>query len=877
MKFVLNMAWRETRASWRRLLLFFLCIAIGVGSIVGLRSLVQNMKVAVNQESRSFFYAADVRVGTNGAWKPETRTVLESYSNSPLVTAHTEAIVTTTMARPAIDQGERPVMVQVRGLQEQFPLYGEIQLSGGARYTHALLNERGVLTTPGLLRQLNLEVGDELKIGQSTFTIRGVIERMPGNAMDFSPIPRVVMDYADVESTGVIGFASRVSYLWLFKTPEGQDEALGKEFEREFNATPRIEWGSFRGQETFMTRLLTNWENFLGLVGLAVLVLGGIGISSVTRVFVQQKLKTIAILKCLGGRNRRVLGAYLTQVLALSLIGSLLGLLLAVVITFMVSRYAAGRFPIHVVPGLTWQAALQGSGIGVLVTLLFSLPPLLEIRRVKPILALRSLVSSGRSSVGRGKDISVRSNDFSRFSPKANKSALTALTRIDWVRVGAELFILPGLLVLAAWQSGSLKNAGIFLGGMVGTALILNLTGLALIRSLRRVRHLPSFTLRQGVSSLYRPGNQTRVILFTVGLGALFMISIRIQQVNVLSEYRLDLESVAADLFLIDIQKDQSAAVEEAVTRLGGTDLKLIPVVPARVVGLKYDPSNVNRATDEEIRRRLGGERLSYRNNLEGNEEIVAGKFWEATPGAEPEISIEEGYSRGLGLGIGDKLVLDLSGQNVEATVTSIRRIERRVSPVASFTRFRIIFRPGTLDPPRQMILGAVKGPPPGAERTELQRKLVDQFLNLTVIDAFDTIAEVRKNLREISFAVSFLGGFVLLCGVLILTGSIAMTKFQRLYEAAILKTLGAKKKLIVYITLVEYGVLGLLAGVIGSAAAIGLTWAVSKYSLRVPWHVAPSVNLLGTAATLLLVTMVGVLSSWDVMTKKPLGILRAE
>lgn len=846
MSFIINMAWREMRASWHRLLLFFFCIAIGVGSMVGLRSLVQNMKEGVERQARTFYFAADVRVGVNQAWKAETREVLERYSGSAMVTAHTEMIITETMALSTVDADLPPVLVQLRGVQEQFPLYGEMRLAGGVPYTHALLEGHGALVTANLLTRLNLNVGDGLALGRLTFTIRGLLEQMPGNGLDFSPLPRVVINYGEVEAAALTGFGSRASHHWLFKTPEGQDEALVKELAREFRSTPGIGWGTFRDQENFMTRLLENWERFLGTVGLAILVLGGIGISSVSRVFVQQKLKTIAILKVLGGDNRRVLGAYVAQVVALSLVGSLLGLLFAGGLTLIASRYAEGRFPIHVVAGLTWPATMQGVSIGVLVTLLFSLPPLLEIRQVKPVLVLRQDSEARR--------------------------------RLDWLRIGAALLIVPALFALAAWQSNSLKNAGIFLGCVVATTVVLNLAGTVLMSLLRRVRHLPSFVLRQGVGSLYRAGNQTRVILFAVGLGALAVIAIRLQQVNALKEFTVDLDAAAGDMFLVDIQKDQRDAALATIAQMGGTDTRLVPMVQGRMIDLVRDPGNPNQLSPRELRQRLGwAQRFSYRPTLVAGEEIVAGQFWPPTPAAEPEISIDERYGKDLLIGIGDKLIFDLLGRRIEARVTSIRRVERRFSPISSMGRFEIIFRPGTLEDAPQTFIGTTKGPPPGAARAQLQRAFVEQFPNVTMIDAFDTIAELRKRVDELSFAVSFLGGFIFLCGVLILTGSVAMTKVQRLYEAAILKTLGAQKKLIVFITLIEYGVLGLLAGLIGSSAAIGLTWALSTYGFRMPWRFAPAVNLLGVAATLILVTLVGVLASLDVIRKKPLAILRAE
>jgi putative ABC transport system permease protein len=357
-------------------------------------------------------------------------------------------------------------------------------------------------------------------------------------------------------------------------------------------------------------------------------------------------------------------------------------------------------------------------------------------------------------------------------------------------------------------------------------------------------------------------------------------------KVNVQREYDFDLDSMSADLFLIDIQKDQRADAEASIARLGGTEMRFIPIVQGRIIGLKRDPSNqqsgenvtANRLSPNDIRQRLSWERrFSYRPYLEAHEKIIAGKFWEPRGSPDPEISVDERYAEELQLGIGDQLIFDVLGQRFEAKVTSIRSTKQRYRPVSTLSRFNIIFRPGALEDAPQTFIGMVKGPPPGTARAELQRQFVEQFLNVTVIDGFDTIAEMRRRFREAQFAVSFIGGFIFLCGALILTGSIAMTKFHRLYEAAILKTLGAKKRLIIYITLIEYGVLGLLAGLIGSSAAMGLTWTFYKYELKIPWQMLPSVNLTGVAATLLLVVVVGVLASWDVMVKKPLGILRAE
>ena len=843
MSFILNMAYREIRASWHRLLFFFICIAIGVGSIVSLRSLVQNVNASVGREARSLL-TADVQVAANSQWNEATKAVLERYYQSPLVSAHTETIEMPSMLRAAGDQRATPKMVELKAVQRGFPFYGEMQLGGGRRYDHALLEGCGLLARPSLLTQLNLMVGDRVNIGRLTFTIRGVIEREPGSTLSgFSFGPRVIVDYADAVEAGLTGFGSRARYKALFKVPEGEEEKLLRQLRRELRSQPLVSVRSFRFSQDRMSESLVQAENYLSLIGLVILVLGGIGISSVTRVFIQQKIKTIAILKCLGGDNRRVLGTYLVQVLALGLMGSLLGIALARVTTDVLPRYFADRIPLNVEYGLTWQATVQGLGIGVLIALLFSLLPLLEIRRIKPVLALRNETAAGKHGV-------------------------------DWLRLSAGVGVVLGLLALATWQAGSLKIGGIFLGGLAVTAFVLNLVSVALVRFLRQARHLPSFVLRQGINSLYRPGNQTRVILLAVGLGAFFVIAVRSLEVNLLREFDLDLQTTAADMYLIDIQKDQREEVSGIIARATGTAPKLVPTLRARIVKINRDQINVDRIQTSENRGLLGREyTVTYRPNLEENEKIVAGKFWDAAPSSEPEISIEELLHRDLKLEVGDTMTFDIAGRQVTAKITSIRHVEWR----SARTGFLVLFRPGALEDAPQMSISAIKGPPPGAARAQFQREVVDKFPNVSVIDVFDIIEQARKIIDNVSLAVTFIGGFVFLSGVLILVGSIAMTKFHRLYEAAILKTLGAKKKLIISIILIEYGVLGLLAGLIGSAAAVALTWAVSEYGLEITWDFAPAINFIGVAVTLLLVTLVGVLSSWDVMVKKPLGILRAE
>ena len=851
MQFILNLAYREMRSSWRRLIFFFLCIAIGTGSIVALRSLLQNLKVAVNREARALL-TADVQVSANTLPEEAIRQRLKQILNAPDVIAQSEMLETATMVRSAKDAQITPKLVEFKAVQADFPYYGAMVMSEGASYRHDLLKGRGLIARQSLLTALNVNIGDQVIVNEQAFTIRGVIEKEPGSSIGgFSFAQRAFMDYDDAVAAGLLGFGSRARYRLLVKTRDNTAQALEEKLKQAFRQDAFLSIRSFRSTQDRLSNSLTRVEDFLSLIGLVILVLGGIGISSVTRVFINQKMKTIAILKTLGSRNASVLAIYLTQVLLLGLLGSLLGLALAKLTVIAVPAYFKGRLPLDIEFTLTWSAMAQGLGIGILISLLFSLLPLLEIRRIKPILVIRS-----------------------GAIPDAEHQAWWR----DRLRIAVSLLVTVGLLALASWQAGSLKVGAIFLAGLSAMTLVLNRAAWLLMRWLKGLRALPSFAVRQGVNSLYRPGNQTRIILLAVGLGVFFIVAVRLLQINLLDEFAIDLNAAErADLYLVDIQRDQLEPLRAFVKNATGAEPQLIPTIRSRINQINGKDVNPDRVEINDQRGLLGREYvLTYRNALDEVETTLAGQFWNSPTTDEPEISIEELLNKELKLQLNDRVTFDVLGKQITARVSHIRRVDWRNAR----TGFLVVFRPGPLDNAPTMWVSAIKGPAPNTAdkaRARFQRDLVAAFPNVAYIDVFDLLEVARDLIGNVSLTVSFVGGFVFLSGVLILIGSIAMTKFHRLYESAILKTLGAKRKLIVTILLVEYGVLGLLAGALGSSAAIALTWAVCKYGLEIGWRFIPSVNLLGMALAALVVMSVGVVSSWDVLVKKPLGILRAE
>ncbi len=860
MIFAAKMAARELRASWRRLVLFFVCVAIGVGAIVTLRSVIQSVRDVLTQEAKALM-AADVVVRSNRPWSDNARRAVESrLAEDPSVEA-SETVELVTMVRPEDETKVAARTVELRAVEDGFPYYGEVELEDGYRYTHFLLQGRGVLVRPELLTQLDVRVSDQIVIGTETFTITGVIANEPGRRLGmFSFGPRVIIHLDDLEKTGLLVTGSRARYRFLFRVPEVGFESLVANLRQDFRED-FVRVRTYRRREDRIGSDLERAENYLSLVGFVILVLGGIGVWSVTRAFIQQKLKSISVLKCLGAGTAQIVTIYVIQVLVLGVAGSLLGVAIAAGVIAAVPPSAVAALG-SISYGLTWSAVLQGVGIGMMVSLLFSLVPLLEVRHVKPLLLLRH-------ETARVSAVDVRRPGWSRL-------AWRRVARVDWTRLAAIVAVTAALLAIASWQAGSLR-AGLFVcGGFVGVALVLNAAGALLIRLMAPMATTRWFSLRHAVMSLTRPGNQTRVILLAVGLGSFFIIGVRVLQANLLTELDLERRSGGADMFLIDIQQDQLQPMRTLLAQRSERPATLIPVLRARVTGVSGREVNLEGLEDVRGQGSLGRDyTVTYRNHLEENEDVLEGRFWgndQAPP--EPEVSIEESLQERFNINVGDVMRFDILSREVAVRVTSIRRVDWSDSRSGGFM---FVFRPEALADAPHTYVALLKAPSDPGGRARLQRDLATGYPNVSAIDVREVLRTVEGVIANVTLAISIVGAVALFSGTLILVGAIAMTKFQRVREAAIFKTLGANTQTIAAMLALEYGGLGVLAGIIGSLGAVILSWALSRYLLDIPWHFAAGENLGGIVVTALLVGLVGVVSSLDVLRRKPLATLRAE
>jgi putative ABC transport system permease protein len=851
MMFVLRMAWRETRASWGRLLFFFLCVALGVAAIVVLRSVVQQVRYTLTREARAMV-GADMVVQTTRPWPDALVPRIDALLSGPEVREQMHMIETQTMARSPDDRGSGIAkLVEVRAVEAPFPFYGAIEIDGGKPYSHALLAGGGVLVQPEVLVDFGLAVGDPLIVAGRPFTIRGVVTKdrvQQSTGIAFGP--RIYLDLADLRALKIVGFGSRATYLRMLRV----DEAAVVQLEARTRAALRndlVNVRSWRRLEDRLGRSLTMAENYLSLVGFAIVVLGGIGVWSVTRVIVQQKMRSVAILKCVGATSGRVLSTYVLQVLWLAAGGCVLGVGLAAIGIAAIPPSVLASLQVASV-SLTASAAIQGVAVGLLVSLLFAVVPLLEVRRVKPLLLLRA-------------------------------DTMTSARKRDWQSVLAGTVTGAGLVLVAMWQAGSF-SAGLYVSvGLAVVSAALYVASRLLVRAVAPLARTRRFALRHAVISLGRPGNQTRVILMTVGLGCFFILGVRALQTNLLTEFTDQVGENWPDLVLIDIQRDQVEDVRAILAPQVRQPPTLLPQLRARVVGV--DGRRVTAATREDVQElgRIGREySLTYREALAANETVTAGVFWNAplasarTPdGLDTEVSIAREMHEEVGIDVGDEIRFDLAGLVLRTRVTSIRDVVWSDEQSGGFV---FVLRPGpAVDRTPHTFMGFVQLASGARSRGEIQRALVTRHPNVTSIDVRDVLARIREVVDNASLGVTVVGVVTMVGGVLILIGAVAMTKFQRLYDTAIYRTLGASTRRVAAMVAVEYGLLGLLAGALGAAGAFVLSWALAEFLFDITWRPAPIMLTAGALVTAIAVSAVGLVASADVLLKKPLATLRRE
>ena len=840
MRFILSLTFREIRSSWQRLIFFFLCIAIGVGSIVALRSLTKNLNQAIGGDARALL-TADVVINSTNPFSPNDLSRIESVvTTSNIIEARDSVIEVSIIVRPSDESNETLSFVSLKGVESNFPLVGTFKMSTGKPFDFNILKNSGAIVAPGLLKELNLKIGDKLRIGESEFQIRETFLEEPGGSPSFRLGSRIFVESKAFDEAGITKNRSRIRRRILFRTSENPTSFVTKL--REVFKGTTLTVRSYREMQEDLGEQFQRTEDFLSLTGLLILVLGGVGVWNVARAFVEQKRRSIAVLKCLGAKGNRVISVYLLQILTLGFVGSFFGVLLAQIGLWFIGYRFVDDLPQNMSYLVHPSTAWQGVTLGILISLIFSALPLLQIRTIKPSLLLRDET---------GEDVG----------------------KLDWTKWGIGVLSLTGLIILAAWQAGSFKVGVYFLGGLSVTVISLYLSAALLMWTLKRVKKIGSFSTTHAVNSLHRPGNQTRVILLAVGLGAFVILSVQSLESNLVRVFNFSQNQNFPSMFFIDVQKSQIEKLKELIKQKTGESPETIPTIRGRIALVNGEPFDFN---DREIRQQQGqiGREfaLTYRNKLYENESIVSGEWWDkSNESDEIQLSLDERWGKRLKVDVNDTITFDISGRKVTSRIVNLRKIDFSNSRTA----FIFVFRPGTLEKAPQSFVATVLKKQEKKQRISLKRATLKQFPNVQIFDIMDIAVVIQKLVNNFVLAISFVGSFVILTGILILIGSVALTKSQRVYENAVLKTLGANRKTLALILFTEYGILGLMAGIIGAGFAMVLSYAVSEYVFKLEWEFDLTLMLIGIVTTTILVMLVGAIASFDVIFKKPLSILR--
>ena len=878
MNFILKMAWRDSRASRRRLVLYSLSVVLGIAALVAIGSLGANLERAIDDQAKGLLGADLIVTG---------RSPLSEFARNHVAAISAEVAAevsfSSMMAFPSANNLTR--LVNVRAVEGNFPFYGDFTTAPADAPARLRAGGDVVIVEETLLRQFDAKIGDTVKLGNTLFTVVGALQKLPGesSALAATMAPRALIPQRALAATGLAERNVLIRHRTMLKLPP---ERLPDTVERELRQLFRGEGLGFdtvAERKRNMGRVLDNIENFLGLVGFVALFLGAIGVASAIHVYVRQKISTVAVLRCLGATARQSFSVYLVQGVALGIFGSIVGAALGLALQFALPRLLGDLLPFDVQFFIAWPAVVRGTGAGLVICVLFTLLPLLAVRRVSPLVALRSAFAD---SAG-GRD--------------------------PW-RIAIGFFIVAAVAGFAIWQTGKVRE-GLGFTAVLGVGFGI-LAGLAKLTAWSARRWFPRrapYVVRQGVANLYRPNNRTVLLLLSLGLGTFLMLTLFLTRTTLLKEIEISGGGGRPNLLLFDIQDDQIEALKKSVAAEGAPVLVHAPIVTMKIAKLKGrpveevlrdsravretsaagEPETRGRGDGEKARpgdgpkgkRGPGGDRMpgwtlrreyrsTYRGELAGTERIVLGSFVGSVEAGEAvvPVSIEEGLFKDMGLKLGDEIEWDVQGVPIRSRVASVRAVEwRRLEP-----NFFVVFPLGVLEPAPKFHVAAVRADD-SAHSARVQRAMVAAFPNVTAIDLALVMQTVDGIFSKVAFVIEFMAGFTVLTGIIVLVGAVATGRFQRIRETVLLRTLGATRRQLLQIQVVEYAILGALAAFVGAVLALAGNALLAHFVFKI----TPGVQVLLPIAAGVLVCLVtvasGLLTSRGVTSHPPLEVLRQE
>lgn len=875
---------RESRGARGRLVFFVACLSVGVAAVVAVAGVAAGFDSGLRREARRLL-AADLAIEGRDPLPAEVDDAIAELAadlGGPIERADLAELVTVVAAPPAPGGTPgRSQLVELKVVDGPYPLYGELvlrpdrplaELLGPPEEASASGPEAagtsggGAVADPDLLARLGLAVGDELRIGGVGVPIAGVVEEEPdrlGGGFGFAAGPRLFVDREVFDRAGLEQVGSRIEYRALLRLPPGREgdvEAAAERLEAALPRDRRFEVETWDEAQPALREGIDRAERFLGLVALVSLLIGGIGVGQTVRAWLAGRMDAIAVLKCLGVRPREVLLLYAGQTALLGFVGSLVGAAGGMALVLLVPRLAPGLLPPDLLDPWQPAAVARGIGLGMGVALLFGLPSLAGAVRVPPARVLRRNVEP--------------------------------LPVARWVTAAVVATVLAGLWATAAAQSGSAALATWFTLGALAVTAVLAAAAYGVAQAAARLRTRRAtaggrddaadgersrlrFYLRSGLAALGRPGAGTLAGIVALGLGVLVVVGLWLVERGLTGELEGNLPDEAPSAFLVDIQPDQWPPLRAMLEEAGARRIDSVPVVMARISAI--DGTTARELTEGEIESWEEGEerwaltreqRLTYLEELPADNEVVAGALW-SRPGVD-EVSVEEEFAGDLGVAVGSTLTFDVQGVPLELTVTSLRRVDWGTFGI----NFFLVVEPGVLDRAPQFRIAAVDLP--AGTESEVQDRVTAAFPNVTLLQIGEILAKIVTIIRAIADGVRFVGTFTVLAGVAILAGAVSAGAARRRREVALLKTLGTTRGGVVAIYSVEYALVGVVAGTIGSVGAAVLSWAVLVHGMELDWHFDPLPLAVGLAGGAALAVIAGLAASFRALQSRPVEVLRS-
>ena len=878
-------AWRDLKSAPGKFGFVVLSVAIGVAALVGVRGFSEAFRRTLGSEARSLM-AGDLSARIFHQPIDTERAKVADIEKRIPGTHSTWVVETISMA--SLPPDPVPILVALKAVDpSQYPFYGKAQLDPDMPLSQALAGNNVVVADEFLIR-LNGHVGQNLRFGGRLFHIAAVLKQEPDRISAGAGMgPRVLVSRAELDSTGIMAPGSRASQRLLLKLPDKlppgvTPQSVRKDLEA---ALPDAQVMDYREGNPAITDGLDRATAILSLICLVAMVLGAIGVAMAMHAHLEQRMDILAILKAVGAGSSDLLRIFLLQTLGLGLAGALLGIGAGLAVMEALPAVFGKLLPVHTVMAIPWRSMLAGLATGLLTTLLFCLPPLLDVRTIRPVLVLRRLVESGPASdpnetvrwlKSLGGPFQLIPGFVLRTVVPPMLWAIRAF-KFVWARrlqFALSLVVLAALGGIAAALSDSATVGKWFSAGLAAVLVVLLILAAFLLVTLRlilnRVRlHLPS-SLRHGLANLYRPGNQSAAVLAALGTGVMLILAVYLMQAALLREIRETASPKLPNIFLIDVTTEESAGVRDLFAHQPGVTepLELMPSVRGKFVTL--NGKTLDQLKDQHMpRRMLEDVALTFSDTPLPGDKVLQGKWW--TDANAPQIAVGQGFAQRMHLGIGSSVEIETDVQGMhKLTIAAIFRPDEQHLGA----RIPFVMPSGQLQNEVATWYGGAHIDP--KQIGTLERALFLAYPTITVINIADVLLRIESVVDQITFVIRFLAGFSIFAGLTILASSIASTRFRRMRESVVLKTLGATRMHIVRTFSVEFSVLGLLAAAVGVVFANLLT-RVLLDRMQVGYHIewfAAVVALIGTA---ILATATGWIASYRILGLRPLEVLREE